>query len=191
MIHFINKKEKGFTLLEVLVSITILSVVMITLLAFFTQSYSYTNLNKDKTVALNIARGAVTYIEKQNFQYMKKYLDDQLLQSPISEDIKGKFVSLNGDSCVETIEIVKNGSTYSFDLFQEETSCSLVLIPEINGRVYNTEDYFLTVKLRPTPLLPSGLKDPLTQYLLHFDVEVNWGNSNPIIIEGVISDESL
>ncbi|WP_246940886.1 type IV pilus modification PilV family protein [Bacillus pinisoli] len=189
MLNIVKSNSKGFTLLEVLVSITILSIVLITLLAFFTQAYSFTNINKDKTVALNIARSVVTYIEKQNFQYLQTFLEEQVTASNTENDEKGAFVRINGESCDNRININKNGQTYNFSLFQETSSCELVLTPTINGRTYNSDEYFVTVKLRPTPLLPSGDRDPLTDYLLHFDVEVNWGSSAPILIKGVVSNE--
>ncbi|WP_456278103.1 type IV pilus modification PilV family protein [Bacillus sp. AK128] len=190
MHDFVKNNSKGFTLLEVLVSITILSVVLITLLAFFTQSYTYTNLNKDKTVALNIGRSVVTYIEKQDFQYMKTYLEEQTTNGNSAIDETGEYILINGSSCDETITITKNEKSYNLSLFQEQSSCELVLTPQINGQVYNTDDHFVIVKLRPTPAHLTGGTDPLSQYIVHFDVEVHWGSTTPIMMEGVISNDT-
>ncbi|KAA0549230.1 type II secretion system protein [Bacillus sp. BGMRC 2118] len=182
MPRFVKLDSKGFTLLEILASLSILGIVLITLLAFFTQAYSYTNLNKNKTVAVNIARNTVTYIEKQNFYSMKQFMDEEIG----TQD----FVEMNGDLCEKDISITKNGTQYDRPLFDSSESCTSVLVPEINNTVFNTEDHYVEVKLRQTPKLASGNEDPLSAYLLHFDVEVHYGSSAPITIQGVISNET-
>ena len=48
--------EKGLTLIEVLVSITLLSIVMITFLSFFTNAFRFNSINDDSIQAMNIAR---------------------------------------------------------------------------------------------------------------------------------------
>ena len=48
--------EKGLTLLEVLLSITLLSIVMITFLSFFTNAFRFNSINDDSIQAMNIAR---------------------------------------------------------------------------------------------------------------------------------------
>ena len=48
--------EKGLTLIEVLLSITLLSIVMITFLSFFTNAFRFNSINDDSIQAMNIAR---------------------------------------------------------------------------------------------------------------------------------------
>ncbi len=48
--------EKGLTLIEVLLSITLLSIVMITFLSFFTNAFRFNSMNDDSIQAMNIAR---------------------------------------------------------------------------------------------------------------------------------------
>ncbi len=74
--HFRN--ERGFTLLEVLLSITILGIVIISFLSFFNQAYSYTKKNEDKTVGINVARNVLYYMEQQDYTRMKSYLGTNL-----------------------------------------------------------------------------------------------------------------
>ncbi|TXK91987.1 prepilin-type N-terminal cleavage/methylation domain-containing protein, partial [Parageobacillus sp. SY1] len=64
--------SKGFTLLEVLASITILSIVAIGMFSFFTNAMQYTTYNQDKTVAINIARGVLAYMERLDFTALKQ-----------------------------------------------------------------------------------------------------------------------
>ncbi|MBU8879573.1 prepilin-type N-terminal cleavage/methylation domain-containing protein [Bacillus sp. FJAT-29790] len=58
---------KGFTLMEVLVSLTILGIILMGTMKFFSQAYTYTNINQKKTAAINVARNTLMYIEKDNF----------------------------------------------------------------------------------------------------------------------------
>lgn len=48
--------EKGLTLLEVLLSITLLSIVMISFLSFFTDAFRFNSINDDSIQAMNAAR---------------------------------------------------------------------------------------------------------------------------------------
>lgn len=59
----ILSSSKGLTLIEVLVSLTILSIILLGIMNFFNQAYSYTNSNQKKTAAINVARNALTYMD--------------------------------------------------------------------------------------------------------------------------------
>lgn len=59
--------SRGFTLIEILLSLTILGIVIIGTMQFFSQAYTYTNMNQKKTAAVNAARNAMMYMEKDNF----------------------------------------------------------------------------------------------------------------------------
>lgn len=61
------ENDKGFTLIEILVSITILSVVLVVFASFFTQSALFTKKNEKEIVALNLARLALEEL-RQNPQ---------------------------------------------------------------------------------------------------------------------------
>lgn len=60
----ILSSSKGLTLIEVLVSLTILSIILLGIMNFFNQAYSYTNSNQKKTAAVNVARNALTFMEQ-------------------------------------------------------------------------------------------------------------------------------
>lgn len=66
------KNESGLTLIEVLLSITILGIVLTSFLSFFNQAYSYTKMNEDKTVGINVARNVLYYFEQQDFTSIEK-----------------------------------------------------------------------------------------------------------------------
>lgn len=68
------KQEKGFTLIEVLAAIVILSIVSLVLTSYFTNAMSYSKSNQNKTIMVNLARNALFYVEKQDFEAMQEFL---------------------------------------------------------------------------------------------------------------------
>jgi prepilin-type N-terminal cleavage/methylation domain-containing protein len=63
--------QDGMTLLELLASVTILSIILLSFLKFFIQGYHFTNLNQKKTVGVNVARNVLMYMEKESFIAMR------------------------------------------------------------------------------------------------------------------------
>ncbi len=59
--------EKGLTLIEVLVSITLLSIVIITFLSFFTNAFRFNSINDDSIQAMNIAREQQALIKEESW----------------------------------------------------------------------------------------------------------------------------
>ena len=51
--------EKGFTLVEILVSLTLLTTIVLTASYFFTQSNTISSYNNQKLVAVNLARSTL------------------------------------------------------------------------------------------------------------------------------------
>ncbi|QPC47064.1 type IV pilus modification PilV family protein [Mangrovibacillus cuniculi] len=66
------QSDKGLTLIEVLVSVTILAIVLLTFLQYFIQANTFTNQNLKKTVGVNVARNALMYIENDSFLEVKQ-----------------------------------------------------------------------------------------------------------------------
>lgn len=63
--------EKGFTLLEVLLSITILTIVLTTFFQFFSQSMLFSSRNEEKQQAINIVRQLMNELQENNTAYNK------------------------------------------------------------------------------------------------------------------------
>ncbi|MBB6445855.1 prepilin-type N-terminal cleavage/methylation domain-containing protein [Bacillus benzoevorans] len=55
---------KGITLIELLISLSILSIVLISLFAFFTNTFRFNSLNSDDIQAMNVAREYKELIKK-------------------------------------------------------------------------------------------------------------------------------
>ncbi|WP_066292820.1 type IV pilus modification PilV family protein [Bacillus sp. FJAT-29937] len=53
------KNEKGLTLIEILVAITLLSIVLITFFTIFIQSAKFTHYNKEKLTAIDVGEKVV------------------------------------------------------------------------------------------------------------------------------------
>ncbi|MED4203173.1 prepilin-type N-terminal cleavage/methylation domain-containing protein [Neobacillus mesonae] len=61
----ISKNENGLTLIEVLVSIVILSMILLTTMSFFPQMGKINNLNTTKTQAINTAKDILLQWQKK------------------------------------------------------------------------------------------------------------------------------
>lgn len=68
--------EKGLTLIEVLLSITLLSIVMITFLSFFTNAFRFNSINDDSTQAMNIAREKQALIKEKSWSEITTTFDE-------------------------------------------------------------------------------------------------------------------
>lgn len=100
------KGEKGLTLVEILASLTILGIITIGTINYFSQAYFYTNMNEKKTAAVNVARNALMYMEKQNFIMMKdrfeKNADEQLTLLICSDEGGEKYRFFGKDEKIDS-----------------------------------------------------------------------------------------
>lgn len=184
--------KRAFTLIEVLLSIVILSFVVSGMFLFFTNAMTYTAYNQSKTVAVNIARGVIHYMERLDFQTMKAYVDKHITeQTP--------FVHFDASACSNT------------SLFPDENVCKAIFSPTINNVTYNEEDVqawlipydqaiWSQIKNNPPSEFPDRLKQTIQQekemsedvsnYLLRLYVTVR-SNNELIVLKGVIANESI
>lgn len=184
--------KRAFTLIEVLLSVVILSFVVSGMFLFFTNAMTYTAYNQSKTVAVNIARGVIHYMERLDFQTMKAYVDKHITEPK-------PFVHFDASACSNT------------SLFPNEYVCKAVFAPTVNNVTYDEEDvqawlipYNQTIwsNIKANP--PSEFPDPLKQtiqnekeikvnannYLLRLYVTVR-SNNELIVLKGVIANESI
>lgn len=120
--YMINSKflrtSRGFTLIEVLLSLTILGIVLTSTMSFFSQAYTYTKMNENKTVGINVARNVLYYMEQLEFDKVFKYVEDNSFTAqdiPIDCDstvIQNKDVcegifntSLNNEDFTTTVSV--------------------------------------------------------------------------------------
>jgi prepilin-type N-terminal cleavage/methylation domain-containing protein len=179
----IVKKEGGFTLLEILAAITIVSVVSLAMMAFFVNALSYAKGNQNKTVVVNLARNALYYIEKQDFDTLNAFFANA--SNVISPE--GCTRTHQGtDSVVCTGE----DSAELAQLFNETDFLFEVLTPNVNGR-----DYLLTVEFEKD-FFKSEEDQDLIEYLLPIKViamnkDTEGNNRDRTEVEGYVSDEKI
>jgi prepilin-type N-terminal cleavage/methylation domain-containing protein len=163
------KNKKGFTLIEVLVSITILGIVLMSFMNFFMQAGSFTNMNQKKTVAVNVARNALMFVEHQS--YLKVY---------------GEFPIVNKVSTPPKIYdkdlYICNDSYEYFDQNSVKPSnCKNITI--------NNLDYKVKIKFEEV-----DKNDPSIKYYLPIKVEVGWtinDHEYSTSVNGTIKSEDI
>jgi len=175
------KQEQGFTLLEVLASIVILSIVSLVLTSFFTQAMTYSKSNQNKTIMVNLARNALFYMEKQDFAAMQKFFE---------EEKDGALA----ERCTVTNCTVK---TY-IDAF-DEASLATVLNTQINNIDYRINIIYQPSLLDNNP--PEGGqalidKTAIKEYLVPVKAVVKRVESSgqpdyTVEVEGYITDERI
>jgi type II secretory pathway pseudopilin PulG len=160
--------HNGLTLLETLLSITILGIVMIGVMILFKQAYFYTVLNEDKTIGINVARNALMYMKKQSFIELKSYFTNT--------DQKLKILI-----CQTTDEQGHKIENYQF--FPEDASppqgCQNV---EINNTKYD-----ITVQAQEN-------KQNYQKYIIPIKVVVTWERNNierSTELKGVVTSEDI
>jgi prepilin-type N-terminal cleavage/methylation domain-containing protein len=166
----ILNSSKGLTLIEVLLSLTILGIILIGSMKFFTQAYSYTNMNQKKTAAINVARNAMMYIENESFiEIRQKFEDDP------EEELTLMICDHPGD---------KDDPNDPYGKFWKEQtpgpSCSPITV--------NNVEY--EVKIRAD----SNKNNYDRNYVLPITVEVKWvinGKEYKTGIEGVMKSEDI
>ncbi|WP_054957502.1 type IV pilus modification PilV family protein [Paenibacillus dakarensis] len=183
------REEHGFTLLEVLAAIIILSIVSLVLTSYFTNAMSYSKSNQNKTVMANLARNALFYMEKQDFKKMKELFDADKSQQP----------DLAGSLCKDVTGCLYKDKFLNPDVLPE------ILNPVINDVQYELEivyqaDLHQTMLAGGDPADGSpgadGEKRQMAQYLLPVKVVVKGpggarGQAHETVVEGYITDEKI
>ena len=156
--------QRGFTLIEVLVSVAILGIISVSVLAFFQQSYDFTKRNESKTVGMNVARNVVNYLEQQNF--------DRLYQA------KG-IASLQPGGSVS----LQCGDTYQNEpLLPVPEACERIIHPVINNMKYEAQ---IRLQKYDGKGKNQAEKDQLESGLIPVSVTVVW-NDKQTTVRGML-----
>lgn len=167
--------RQGYTLVEVLLAISILSIIFLSFFLFFTNAYQYTKENQSKTVGIHAARNAIIYLENQPFDDVKK--------------LTGQTITI--DNC-------SNQDVAT--LFADKQACENILNPKINNVHYQVDvaisDYAKEDLDAGSPSPIQDLdEDKLQEFVLHTSASIKWkeakNNRERSSIEGIVVDESL
>jgi len=163
----ILKNRRGLTLLEVLLSITILGIVVTSFLSFFNHAYSYTKKNEDKTVGINVARNVLNFFEQQDYTKIKT-----AYFSGTNPEVK-----ITIDNCDDVVV-----GELSETVFSDSEACRRFFIPE-NNKINNVE--FLPTVIFTRELSATEVKPDLEDQLIGVEVTVNW-NEQSTSVKGLI-----
>lgn len=174
------KQEQGFTLIEVLAAIIILSIVSLVLTSYFINAISYAKANQNKTIMVNLARNALFYAEKQDFDKMKDYLNTK------------KNIGF-ADACAE--DGVDAPCTYS-GLVKDETVLKKVLNPTINGITYSVNIAYQADIYSQMKQSEDVIRQRAAEYLIPVLITVrspekNGGNAAKTAVEGYLRNEEI
>jgi prepilin-type N-terminal cleavage/methylation domain-containing protein len=153
--------QKGVTLLELLISLSILSIVLLTFMNFFYQASKFNLSNQNETVALNIARNALKHVGNQNFIELRHYFKDSLNGEPDAANIHYYLRLCNDQYSLETTmdkcdPIVVNSSAYNVSVYAEEAIDTA------------SQKYYIPVR-----------------------IEVTWGSNGEAKLDGTVKSEDL
>lgn len=118
------KKEQGFTLIEVLAAMLILAIVALAFTAYFSNALTFSKSNQNKTIMSNLARSAVVYMQKQDFDRLEAYFNS------FSPEITSQTFASCGTS--------SPGACAFADIFDDGSTdvITAVLSPSVNGIDY-------------------------------------------------------
>ncbi|USB33676.1 type II secretion system protein [Paenibacillus sp. YPG26] len=177
----LGSKDQGFSLIEVLAAITILSVVALVLSSYFTNSLSYSKKNQNKTIMVNLARNALFYMEKQSFSGLSEY-----------------FARTDTLKCTKKAEDAAQDCSGPADgLGTKEDIVRGVLNPTVNGISYNVSvQYQKDLHENMKHSADDETKRSSAKYLLPVKVIVqglgdNGSRANETVVEGYITDETI
>jgi len=125
------KKEEGFTLIEILAALLILSIVALAFTAYFSNALTFSKSNQNKTIMSNLARSAVVYMQKQNFNQLEAYFDST---SAVIRDGKASITSDTFSTCAASTTGVCAFKTIFGE--SDPSLISEILSPSVNGIDY-------------------------------------------------------
>lgn len=190
------KQEKGFTLIEVLAAIVILSIVSLVLTSYFTNAMSYSKSNQNKTIMVNLARNALFYVEKQDFEEMNNFFVTDPLKHKEIVDVGGELPMIKATECTTNITCVYN------NIFVNGGALPDVLNPVVNNIKYEINiryQFQLHQEMQEGKNSGGGVdtrKSEMAPYLIPVEVKVS-GNGGPggkaytTVVEGYITDEKI
>ncbi|TXC90109.1 prepilin-type N-terminal cleavage/methylation domain-containing protein [Metabacillus litoralis] len=161
--------NKGFTLIEVMLSIVIFSILTLGMLTLFSQAMTYTQKSENDTIGVYAARNMLNFIEQRDFQEMKTNYVDSLTE----EGAASTFV-LKSNICRQWYPENDPATLKKREL------CESTFEPYINNRQFDID-----VELQKHN--DSALRDSL----IPTKVTVKWEDDNESILEGFITNEKL
>ncbi|WP_157794055.1 type IV pilus modification PilV family protein [Paenibacillus donghaensis] len=178
------KQERGFTLIEVLAAIVILSIVSLVLTSYFTNAMSYSKANQNKTIMVNLARNALFYVEKEDFGKLQTYFVVNNHSSIAASDCQPPKPS-ETDSCSGYSGVVSNNNVLAH-----------VLNPVVNGISYQINIEYQRSLHQEMVTSKDTIEKETSKYLIPVRIRIRdagrvTANVNETVVEGYITDEKI
>jgi prepilin-type N-terminal cleavage/methylation domain-containing protein len=134
-----NSKQDGFTLIEVLVSIVILSIILTTLFSFFGQSLLFSGKNEEKLVAYNLASKTLKVVEK-NFKNTLLSNQQNIGISASNTSCTNQMEELVSPTNLTICYFIENKKSYYpyISITKESTSFASPVLFTVNVKIFNS-----------------------------------------------------
>ncbi|NGZ76089.1 prepilin-type N-terminal cleavage/methylation domain-containing protein [Saccharibacillus alkalitolerans] len=132
------KKEQGFTLIEVLAALLIVSITALAFTAYFSNAMTFAKTNQNKTIMSNLARNALVYMQKQDFERLEAYFDSSSATVVrAAEAEQPRRVGITPET-FENCTASSSGACAFRDIFEGGNlePVTAVLSPRVNGIAY-------------------------------------------------------
>ncbi|QDH20823.1 prepilin-type N-terminal cleavage/methylation domain-containing protein [Saccharibacillus brassicae] len=186
------KKEQGFTLIEVLASLLILSIVALAFTAYFSNALTFAKSNQNKTIMSNLARNALVYMQKQDFDRMESYFESGIAtvvrpgNSPGTERV-GIAPETFGSCTNDT-----SGVCVFRDMFENRNLEPLraVLEPRVNGVQYRVVIEYQK-ELNRTEAEGGALLLPIRATVTTAEAGSGGPGADAVTVEGYVNAQSI
>lgn len=111
------QNEKGFSLVEVVASLVIISIVLLSLLPFFINAKTISQSNMERLVVINLADATMERLKIDPYSYIEKPKDNPryLFKKFGNQSYKSCADLIDQESC-SPYEIVLNGNEYNIEI---------------------------------------------------------------------------
>ncbi|MDO3412052.1 prepilin-type N-terminal cleavage/methylation domain-containing protein [Saccharibacillus sp. CPCC 101409] len=178
------KREEGFTLIEVLAAMLILAIAALAFTAYFGNALTYSKTNQNKTIMSNLARNALVYMQKQDFDRMGAYF-----VSTNAAQANGK-AAITSDT-FSTCAASDTGVCAFKNIFKTKDlgTLSAILSPSVNGVAYR-----ITIAYQPglsTKNDGSNLLLPISATVSPATAGSSGPGADSVTVEGYVNAESI
>lgn len=117
------QSENGMTLVELLAALVLLSIVLLAFFTFFTQSAKFTQHNKEKLTAVEVAEDVVADVRNGNYQESIEFIKNGYMVTitiedlPINLMLKKAVITVESD--FDSEEGIRN-STFITEMYFDE-----------------------------------------------------------------------
>lgn len=186
------KKEEGFTLIEVLAALLILSIVALAFTAYFSNALTFAKSNQNQTIMSNLARNALVYMQKQNFEPLKNYFDSPnatvVREATATKEKRVGITPETFASCTTATE----GACAFRNIFQNGNLQPImgVLSPQVNGISYRVVIEYQKDLNRATDA-GGGLLLPISATVTTVTSGAGGPGADAVTVEGYVNAQSI